>query len=29
VIDADRPLQEVTADLIVQVDRLLAGHTRP
>jgi dTMP kinase len=29
VIDADRPLQDVTADLIVQVDRLLAGHSRP
>ncbi|HSC08178.1 MAG TPA: dTMP kinase [Steroidobacteraceae bacterium] len=29
VIDADRPLEEVTADLIAQVDSLLAGTTRP
>ena len=29
VIDADRPLEEVTADLIAQVDRLLADNSRP
>ena len=28
VIDADRPLDEVTADLIAQLDSLLAGSTR-
>ena len=29
VIDADRPLEAVTGDLIAQVDSLLAGNTRP
>jgi dTMP kinase len=28
VIDADRSLEEVTADLVAQVDSLLSGHTR-